>query len=167
MAFRSKKTILWYDTTVSFYPQRYIHLWGRFGIDKVYHHHYETAIFVACNWWNVNTPQYPLHTTCHLTYSHNENGTNCDIQLREAVKTTWRIFSAKGAPRPPYPYSGKSFCQKTLSGNGGTPPPLTDNRWKFSSNNGSKRAKIGVFGQKKLFFSGFFLNGIGGYSPPP
>ena len=30
----------------------------------------------ACNWWNVNTPQYPLHTTWHLIYPRAENGTN-------------------------------------------------------------------------------------------
>lgn len=31
---------------------------------------------------------------------------------------------------PPYPRSGKSFCQKTLSGNG-PPPPLTESRKKI------------------------------------
>ena len=33
------------------------------------------------------------------------------------------FFSVKGVP-PPYPLNGKSFCQKTLSGKGGTPSPL-------------------------------------------
>ena len=32
----------------------------------------------------------------------------------------------RGYP-PPQPLNGQSFCQKTLSGQGGYPPPLTDN----------------------------------------
>ena len=35
---------------------------------------------------------------------------------------------------------------------GGTPPPLTENCRKFSSKNGSKRAKIGVFWPKIAVF---------------
>ena len=52
----------------------------------------------------------------------------------------------RGYP-PPYPLNGKSFCQKTLSGKGGfpPPPPLTKNCQTFSLKNGSTRAKIGVF----------------------
>ena len=39
--------------------------------------------------------------------------------------TTLRIFSVKGVPNPtpPPPLNGESFCQKTLSGKGGAPPP--------------------------------------------
>ena len=45
--------------------------------------------------------------------------------LGNLSKTFKRIFSVKGVPLPPvYPLNGKSFCQKTLSGKGGVPPPL-------------------------------------------
>ena len=33
------------------------------------------------------------------------------------------FFPLRGYPPPPYPLNGKSFCQKTLSGKGGYPPP--------------------------------------------
>ena len=68
---------------------------------------------------------------------------------------------------PSHPLNEKTFCQKTLSGQGGhSPPPLTENCRKFSLKNRSKRAKIGVFGRKQLFLVDFFLSGIGEYSPP-
>ena len=57
--------------------------------------------------------------------------------------------------------NGKSLCPKKLGGKGGTPPPLAENCRKFSSKNGSKRARLGVLLAK------FFFNGIGGYFPPP
>ena len=47
-----------------------------------------------------------------------------DGQVREAAKYYLVDFSAYGPP--PYPLSGKSFYQKTLSGNGGTPHPFTE-----------------------------------------
>ena len=34
----------------------------------------------------------------------------------------------RGYP-PPYPLNGKSFCQKTLNGIGGYPPPLNGKKW--------------------------------------
>ena len=57
--------------------------------------------------------------------------------------------TSKTYPSPPYSLSRKSFAKKNLSGNGGlTPLPLTENCQKCYYKNGSKRAKIGVFGQK-------------------
>ena len=47
---------------------------------------------------------------------------------------------------------GQSFCQKTLSGQGGTPPPLTDDPQNFFLKSGSKRAKISVFWPKIAVF---------------
>ena len=34
------------------------------------------------------------------------------------------FFPLRGYPPLPYPLNGKSFCQNTLSGKGGYPPPL-------------------------------------------
>ena len=77
---------------------------------------------------------------------------------------------------PPYPLSGKSFFQKTLSGNGGYPPPPNGQSAKLFRNffprrtrndvlvldmvkngpkrpyNRPKRAKNGVFGPNILVF---------------
>ena len=45
------------------------------------------------------------------------------------------------------------FAKKPLAERGSTPPsPLTENCRKFSSKNGSKRAKIGVFWPKIAVF---------------
>ena len=64
------------------------------------------------------------------------------------------FFPLRGyPPSPPYPLNGKSFCQKTLSGKGGTPPPL----------NGKSPKKIS---KNSSFLADFFLNGIGKYPPP-
>ena len=51
---------------------------------------------------------------------------------------------------------------------GGTaPPPLTENRQKIFEKNGSKRATISVFlAKRSRFLEYFFLNGMGGYTPP-
>ena len=71
--------------------------------------------------------------------------------------------TSKTYPSPPYSLSRKSFAKKNLSGNGGlTPLPLTENCQKCYYKNGSKRAKIGVFGG---IFSGFSLSENGGYLP--
>ena len=68
----------------------------------------------------------------------------CDelfICPREPVKNYLAdFFPLRGYP--PYSLSRKSFCQKTLSGNGGTPPPLNGKSPKIFLKNGSKRAKI-------------------------
>ena len=44
--------------------------------------------------------------------------------VREPFKNVLADFVRKGGTPPPYPLNGKSFCQKTLSGQGGYPPPL-------------------------------------------
>ena len=44
------------------------------------------------------------------------------------------------------------FAKKPLAERGGTSPPLTENCRKFSSKNGSKRAKIGIFWPKIAVF---------------
>ena len=77
------------------------------------------------------------------------------LLLGDRQKQLSGFFPLRGYPPPaPYPFSGKSFCQKkTLAKMGGTPPPpLTENRRKFSSKKGSKRAKIGVFWPKIAVF---------------
>ena len=65
--------------------------------------------------------------------------------LREAFKNYLADFFRS----PPYPLNEKSFCQKTLSGKGGTtPPPPSGKLPKIFLKNGSKRAKIGIFWPK-------------------
>ena len=54
---------------------------------------------------------------------------------------------------PPTPLTENHFAKKILAERGGTsPPPLTENCRKFSSKNGSKRAKIGGFWPKIAVF---------------
>ena len=43
--------------------------------------------------------------------------------VREAFKNVLADFFRLGGTPLPYPLNGKSFCQKTLSGKGGVPPP--------------------------------------------
>ena len=51
-------------------------------------------------------------------------------------------------PPPPHPLNGKSFCQKTLNGIGGYPPPLTENPKKKFKRMGQKGLKLAFLGQK-------------------
>ena len=44
-------------------------------------------------------------------------------RIREAVKTTKRIFSAKGVLPLPTPLAEDHFAKKTLAEMGGPPPP--------------------------------------------
>ena len=72
------------------------------------------------------------------------------------IPTTYFIFQVVFESLPT-PLAENHFSKKNLSGNGGYPPPLlTENRRKFSSENGTKRAKISVFWPKIAVFSGFF-----------
>ena len=50
------------------------------------------------------------------------------------------------------PLTENNFAKKPLAERGGTPPPLTENCRKFSSTNGAKRAKLGVFWPKIAVF---------------
>ena len=61
------------------------------------------------------------------------------------------FFPLRGYP-PPTPLTENHFAKKPLAERGGTAPPLTENCRKFSSKNGSKRAKIGVFWPKIAVF---------------
>ena len=78
------------------------------------------------------------------------------LTMKEVKGTFQKRFSGfcplRGYPPPPTPLTENHFAKKPLAERGGTPPPLTENRRKFSSKNGSKGAKIGVFWPKIAVF---------------
>ena len=66
------------------------------------------------------------------------------VELRILQNITLRWFLLRYVPCTLYSLCGKSFCQKTLSGNGG-PPPLTESPLSFS---GRKSKMMMMFSYK-------------------
>ena len=72
--------------------------------------------------------------------------------VREVAAYYKADFFREGGTLLPYPLNRKSFCQKTLNGNGGYPPPLNGKLPKIFLKKWVKSAKIGVFWPKIAVF---------------
>ena len=78
------------------------------------------------------------------------------------------FFPLRGfPPPPPTPLTENHFAKKPLAERGGTPPPFNGKLPKIFLKKWVKRGQNRRFlAKNSCFLADFFLNGIGGYSPP-